>query len=60
MTTSNPWQSAYTLVNGCLFTCNSVESCDHQHEDSGEVEVPPETHLDEQGSRVQVSLTVET
>lgn len=60
MTTSNQWLSAFTLVNGCLFTCNSVESCDHQHEDSGEVEVPPETHLDEQGSRVQVSLMVET
>lgn len=42
-----------------LCTCNSVEGSDHQHEDSGQVEVPPQTHLDKQGSRVQISLVTE-
>lgn len=38
------------------YTCNSVKSSDHQHEDCGQVEVPSQTHLNKQGSRVQVSL----
>lgn len=41
-------------------TCYGVESSDHQHEDSGQVEVPSQAHLDEQGSRVQVSLAEQT
>lgn len=47
-------------VYSCLCTCNSVESSDHQHEDSRQVQVPPQTHLNEQGSRIQVSLVMET
>lgn len=43
-------------VCGSLFTSNGVEGSDHQHEDSGQVEVPSQTHLNKQGSRVQVSL----
>lgn len=39
-----------------LFTCNSIESSDHQHEDSGQVQVPAQTHLNEQGPRVEVGL----
>lgn len=37
-------------------TCNSVESSDDQHEDSGEVEIPAQTNLDKQSSRVQIRL----
>lgn len=40
-------------------TCNSIESSDHQHKDSGQVEVPPQTHLDKQRSWIQVSLVAE-
>lgn len=40
----------------CLRTGDSVERRDHQHENGGQVEVPSQTHLDEQGSRVEVSL----
>lgn len=46
----------FLSVFACLCTCNRVESSDYQHEDSGQVEVPSQTHLDKQGSRVQVSL----
>lgn len=42
------------------FTCDRVECRDHQHEDGGQVQVPPETHLDKQGSGVEVGLAVGT
>lgn len=39
-------------------TGNGVESGHNQHEDGGQVEIPSQTHLNEQGSRVEVSLVV--
>ena len=41
-------------------TCYGVESSDHQHENSGQVEVPAQTDLDKQCSRIQVSLEQNT
>lgn len=42
-----------------LCTSYSVEGSDHQHEDGGQVQVPSQTHLNKQGSRVQVRLVAE-
>lgn len=44
------------MVSALWFTCDSVESSDHQHEDRGQVQVPAQTHLNEQGPRVEVRL----
>lgn len=49
-------RSSFVIVS----TCYGVESSDHQHEDSGQVQVPSQAHLDKQGSRVQVSLAEQT
>lgn len=40
-------------------TCNGVEPRDHQHQDSGQVEVPAQADLHEESPRVQVCLGVE-
>lgn len=62
--TSKP-QRKYGKVSACLevlfffalwFTCDSVEGGNHQHEDRGQVQVPAQTHLDEQGPGVEVRL----
>lgn len=46
----------FVLFFALWFTCNSVEGGDHQHEDRGQVQVPAQTHLDEQGPGVEVRL----
>lgn len=39
-----------------IFTCNGVDSCHHQQDDCGEIEIPAQGHLDEEGSREDISL----
>ena len=39
-----------------LFTCNGVDSCHHQQDDCGEIKIPAQGHLDEEGSREDISL----